>query len=173
MTIWCFSSFLKTFKKIEKNWSFCPPRIVNIFGSIHTCAHFSSKWFNFYILVVLKWKHDAFLHFRKLWKKKWSFRPQRTCRHLWLNSHMYTFFIEMSELLYFSCPKVKIWCFSSFSKTFQKIKKIEVFAHHGPVDIFGSIHTCAHFSSKWVTFFILTSYSYLSAFRTFVRFVLV
>ena len=87
----------KDFSKNRKNWSYCQPRPGDLFYSVHTCAHFPSKWSNFYILIVLG---------------------------------------------------VKIWWFSSFSKTFQKIKKIEVFANSGPGDLFGSIHTYAYFPSK-------------------------
>ena len=49
---------------------------------------------------------------------------------------MCPFFIEMSEFVYFSCPGVRIWGFSLFSKTFQKTEKIEVFTHHGPGELF-------------------------------------
>ena len=87
-------------------------------------------------------------------RKNWSFRPPWTCEFVWLNSHMCTFSIQMGAFLYFSCPRVKIWWFSSFSKTFQKIGNIEVFAHRWPGDLFGSFHTCAHFPSKWVNFYI-------------------
>ena len=155
--IWCFSSFSKT-SKIEKIEVFAYHGPVDILQSVHTCAHFSSIWVNSYILVVLKWKYDAFLHFQKIKKKSrknWCFRWPRTCRRFWISSHMCRFFIQMREILYFSCPEVKIWCSSSFLKTFQRIEKIEVFAHRGPVDILGSIHTCVYFSSKWVNFYIL------------------
>ena len=60
-------------------------------------------------------------------------------------SHMCTFLIQMCEFLYLSFAEVKIWCFPSFLKTFEKFEKIEVFAHCVPVDIFGSIHTCTIF----------------------------
>ena len=63
-------------------------------------------WASCYNVVVLEWKYDYFLHFRKLFKK-------------------------------------------------IKKKKIEVFAHRRPGDLYGSIHTCAQFSSKWAKFYIL------------------
>ena len=63
-------------------------------------------------------------------------------------------FIQMSDFLDVSCPGVKIWWFSSFSENFWQIKRIEVFAHHRPGDLFGSVHTGANFLSKWVNFYI-------------------
>ena len=51
----------------------------------------------------------------------------------------------MNEFLYFTCPEVKIWYFSSFSKTFKKLGKIEVFANRRPVDILAQsphVHIC-------------------------------
>ena len=100
-------TFFFIFENFSENWNFRPPRTCWHYGSIHTCPHYSSKWVNFYILIVLKWKYDVFLHFRKVFKK---------------------------------------W---------KKMEKIEFFPHHGPVDIFVSIHTCAHFPSKWVNLCIL------------------
>ena len=127
------------FSKIEKNEVFAHRGPVDIFGSIQTCAHLSSKWVNFYILHDLKWKYGSFLHFRKLFKKSKNLSPflaefrrvhifqanewififylslsenivlffkfslQLTSRYFWLNSHMCTFVIQMSEFLYFSC----------------------------------------------------------------------
>ena len=212
VSIWWFSSVLKTFRKIEKIEDFPQPGHVDIFVSIHTCAQISSKWVNFYILVVLKWEYDDFLQFWKLlgkskklkifpqhgpvdifylnshmclvfiemreflyfscpevriwWfssvlktfrkiEKNWRFFPPRPCRHFCLNSHMCTDFIQMSEFLYFSCPEVRIWWFSSVLKTFRKIEILKIFPHPGLVDIFVSIHTCAQISSKWVNFYIL------------------
>ena len=179
----CFSSILKTFRKIEKIEVFahCGPVDIFLLNSHQ-----------------MKWKYDGFLHFRKLFKKlkmlkfsptldlstdlaqfthvhiflrnEWFFCISKTFQKkrlkflssvdlstlFWLTSHMCTFFIQMSEFLYFSYPEVKISWFFSFSKTFQKIKKkIEVFAHRESVRIFASIHTCAHFSSKTVDFYIL------------------
>ena len=64
-------SFFELFTKSEK-LKFSPTvDLGNFFGSIHSCAHFPSKWVNIYILVVLEWEHEDFLHF-------WSIHPTRT-----------------------------------------------------------------------------------------------
>ena len=76
-----------------------------------------------------------FENFSKKLKKNWSFHPLRTMGPFWLISYMCTFFIQMSDFFYFSCPALKIWWFSGV--------------------LFVSIHTCAHFVSKWLIFFIL------------------
>ena len=261
--LWWFSSFSETFRKIEKIENFPHPGPGDPFRSFHTCAQISSKWVNFYILVVLMSNYDDFLHFRKLFEKSkklkifptpalgtlfahftiahrfhpnewififqlswcqimmiffifgnfsknqknWRFSPpwglfsliSHLCTDfiqmseflyfscsdvkLWwfssfsetfrkiektedfphpgpwgpfsLISHLCTDFIQMSEFLYFSCPDVKLWWFSSFSETFRKIEKIENFPHPGPGDPFRSFHTCAQISSKWVNFYVL------------------
>ena len=153
MIFFSFENFSKN-RKIE---DFPHPGHVDIFVSIHTCAQISSKWGNFYILVVLKWEYDDFLQFWKLFEKSKILKifPTLPCRHFCLNSHMCTDFIQMSKFLYFSCPEVRIWWFSSVLKTFRKIEKIEDFPHPRHVDIFVSIHTCAQISSKWGNFYIL------------------
>ena len=87
-------------------------------------------------------------------RKNWRFSPPRPWGPFLLISHLCTDFIQMSEFLYFSCPDVKLWWFSSFSETFRKIEKID-FPHPGPGDPFRSFHTCAQISSKWVNFYIL------------------
>ena len=151
--IWWFSSFSKTFRKIEEIDVFPHRGPRDLFGSIHTCVHFPSKWMNFYILDVLEWKYDDFRHFRKLWKnqKNWSFRPG-TPRDFFGSIHICAHFHPNER--FFRCPGVKIWWFSSFSENFWQIKRIEVFAHHRPGDLFGSVHTGANFLSKWVNFYI-------------------
>ena len=88
-------------------------------------------------------------------QKNWSFSPPRPLGHFLRISLFGSFFIQMSEFWYFTCPNVKIWCFPSVLKTFRKIEKIEVFPHPGPWDIFCAFHSLAPFSSKWVNFDIL------------------
>ena len=88
-------------------------------------------------------------------QKNWSFSPPRPLGHFLRISLFGSFFIQMSEFWYFTCPNVKIWCFPSVLKTFRKIEKIEVFPHPGPRDIFCAFHSLAPFSSKWVNFDIL------------------
>ena len=68
--LWWFSSFSQTFRKLEKKLKFFPtPGPGDPFRSFHTCGQISSKWVNFYILVVLMSNYDDFLHFRKLFEK--------------------------------------------------------------------------------------------------------
>ena len=142
--VWCFSSFSKSFQKIEN---------IEVF-SHHVHFLLNSHMWTFFIqmseLLYFSWlevKISYFSSFSKTFqkiKKNWSFCPSRTCRHFWLNSHMCTFFIQMSEFLYFSCPER---CFSSFSKTLQKIEKNWSFR---------PAWTCRHFwlNSHLCTFFI-------------------
>ena len=49
-------------------------------ANLHMCT-FSIQMSEFYILVVLEWKHDDFLRFENFSKNKknWSFHPPRTC----------------------------------------------------------------------------------------------
>ena len=155
--LWWFSSFSQTFRKVEKIEDFPHPGPGDPFRLFHTCAQISSKWVNFYILVVLMSNYDDFLHFRKLFenRKNWRFSPPRPWGPFSLISHLCPDFIQMSEFLYLSCPDVKLWWFSSFSQTFRKVEKIEDFPHPGPGDPFRLFHTCAQISSKWVNFYIL------------------
>ena len=67
--LWWFSSFSQTFRKVEKIEDFPHPGPGDPFRLFHTCAQISSKWVNFYILVVLMSDYDDFLHFRKLFHK--------------------------------------------------------------------------------------------------------
>ena len=67
--LWWFSSFSQTFRKIEKIEDFPHPGPGDPFSSFHICPQISSKWVNFYILVVLMSNYDDFLHFRKLFEK--------------------------------------------------------------------------------------------------------
>ena len=61
-----FLHFRKLFEKLE---DFPHPGPGDPFRSFHTCAQISSKWVNFYILVVLMSNYDDFLHFRKRFEK--------------------------------------------------------------------------------------------------------
>ena len=67
--LWWFSSFSQTFPQVEKIEDFPHPGPGDPFRLFHTCAQISSKWVNFYILVVLMSDYDDFLHFRKLFQK--------------------------------------------------------------------------------------------------------
>ena len=95
----------------------------NFFGSIHSSAHFPSKWVKLYILVVLEWEYEDFLHFRNFFKKSKKFKfflPTRTWgTFLALFTHV-PIFHPMKEFVYCSCPGVRIWGFSSFSKNVSK-----------------------------------------------------
>ena len=64
-----FLQFCKLFEKSKKIEVFPHPGPWDIFCAFHSLAPFSSKWVNFDILVVLMWKYDAFLQFRKLFEK--------------------------------------------------------------------------------------------------------
>ena len=55
---------------MEKNEDFPHPGPVDIFRSFHTWAQISSKWVNFYNLVVLMSNYVDFLHFQKNFKKR-------------------------------------------------------------------------------------------------------
>ena len=134
-----FLIFEKFFKKL-KSLKFSPTAdLGNFFSSIHSCAHFPSKWVNLYISVILEWEYEDFLHFSKTFQKNEKIEVFTNCgpgELFWLNSLMCPFSIQMSEFVYFSCPGVRIWGFSSFSETFLKIEKIKIFAHHGPGELF-------------------------------------
>ena len=137
MIFFIFENFSENRKKLK----FSPTAdLGNFLGSNHSCAHFPSKRVNLYILVVLEWGYDDFLHFRKLFRKSKKievFAHRGPGELFGVKSLMCPFSIQTSEFVYFSCPRVRIWWFSSFSKTFQKIEKIEVFAHRGPGELFG------------------------------------
>ena len=64
-----FLHFRKLFEEVEKIEDFPHPGPGDPFPLFHTCAQISSKWVNFYILVVLMSNYDDFLHFRKLFEK--------------------------------------------------------------------------------------------------------
>ena len=82
------STFLSQFTQVH---IFIPQWTYQHFGSIHICAHLSSKWVNLLILLDLKWKYDSFLHFRKLFLKKWKkkkmkFSPTVDLSSFWLKN---------------------------------------------------------------------------------------
>ena len=64
-----FLHFRKLFEKSKKLKIFPTPALGTLFPLFRTCAQISSKWANFYILVVLMSNYDDFLHFRKLFEK--------------------------------------------------------------------------------------------------------
>ena len=150
------------FENFSKNWknsSFCPTRTWgSFFGSIHSCAHFPSKWVNLYILVVLEWEYEDFLHFLNLFtkSKKLKFSPTvglgdffgsiRSCAHFpskWVNLYI----LVVLEWGYED--------FLNFLKLFKKSKKLKFSPTAVHVNFFGSIRSCAHFPSKWVNLYIL------------------
>ena len=144
--LWWFSSFSQTFRKIEKIEDFPHPGAGDPLRSFHTCAQISSKWVNFYILVVLMSNYDDFFIFANFSKtrKNWRFPPPRPWGPFSHVSHLCPDFIQMSEFLYLSCPDVKLWWFSSFSQTFWKLEKIEDFPHKGrPFSLIS--HLCPDF----------------------------
>ena len=59
---------------------FSPTADLSTFLAQFTHVQFSSKWVNFYILVVLKWKYDDFLQFQKLFKWQLIYFPANTQR---------------------------------------------------------------------------------------------
>ena len=156
--LWWFSSFSQTFRKMEKIEDFPHAGPGDPFRLFPTCAQISSKWVNFYILVVVMSNYDDFLHFRKLFenskKLKISptpgpgdpFRSFHTCAQIsskWVN--LYILVVLMSNYD----------DFLHFRKLFEKSKKLEDFPLPGPGEPFRSFHTCAQISSKWVNFYIL------------------
>ena len=137
--IWGFSSFLKTFQKIEKIEVFAHSGSGELFWlNSLMCPFFiqMSEFVYFSCPVVRIW---GFSSFSKTFQKVEKIEIFDHCgpgKLFWLNSSMYPFSIPMSEFVYISCPGVRIWGFSSFSKTFQEIEKIEVFSHSGPKERF-------------------------------------
>ena len=157
--IWGFSSFSKTFQKIEKIevYAHRGPGELFWFNSL-TCP-FSiqmSEFVYFSCPGVRIWGFSSFLKTFKKIEKIEVFARHRPGELFWLNSLMSPFSIQMSEFVYFSCPGVRIWRFSSFSKTFKKNPKKLKFSHTADMEnFFGSIHSSAYFPSKWVKLYIL------------------
>ena len=147
----------ENFSKNRKNWSFCPPWPWGPFSLIsHMSTEFiqMSEFLYFSCPDVILW---WFSSFSKLFEKskKLKFLPTPSLGTFFAHFTHEHRIHPMSEVLYFSCPDVRLWWFSSFSKTFRKIEKIEVFAHSGSGDLFRSFHAWAQNSSKWVNFYIL------------------
>ena len=152
-----FLHFWKLFKK-SKKLKFSPTAdLGNFFGSIHSCADFPSKRVNLYILVVLEWEYEDILHFRELFKKwkKFKFSPTadlgkllgsiQSCAHFpskWMNLYI----LVVLEWEYED--------FLHFQKLFKKSKKLKFSPTADQGNFFGSIHSCAHSSSKWVNLYI-------------------
>ena len=136
--LWWFSSFSQTFPQVEKIEDFPHPGPGDPFRLFHTCAQISSKWVNFYILVVLMSDYDDFLHFRKLFHKSKKlvvlmsnydedfphpgpgdpFRLFHTCAQIsskWVN--FYILVVLMSDYD----------DFLHFRKLFHKSKKLKIF----------------------------------------------
>ena len=168
-----FLHFRKLFKKLKK-LKFPPPPppppppdLGNFFGSIHSCAHFPSKWVILYILVVLEWEYEDFLPFLKLFKilKKLKFSPTADLgTFFWFNSHMGTFFIQMSECLYFSLSwnesMMIFFIFENFLK--KKSKKLK-FSPTADLGTFLAQFTHGHIfrPNEWMfIFFIVLEWKY-------------
>ena len=104
------------FSKNQKNWSFSPPRPLGHFLRISLFGSFFIQMSEFWYFTcpnVKIWCFPSVLKtFRKI-EKNWSFSPPRPLGHFLRISLFGSFFIQMSEFWYFSCPKVKIWCFPS------------------------------------------------------------
>ena len=74
-------------------------------------------------------------------QKNWSFSPPRPLGHFLRISLFGSFFIQMSEFWYFTCPNVKIWCFPS--ENFSKNRKNWSFSPPRP--FFCAFHSLAFF----------------------------
>ena len=98
-----FLQVLKTFRKIEKIEVFAHPGPRDIFFAFHSLASFSSKWVNFDILVVLKWKYDSFLQFWKLFEKskKLKFSPTPALGTFFLPFTLWHLFLPNEWILIF------------------------------------------------------------------------
>ena len=150
--------FQKLFKK-SKKLKFSPTvDLGNFFGSIHSCAHFPSKWVNLYILVVLEWEYEDFLHFRKLFKKskKLKFSPTSDLGNFFDSIHSCAHFPSKWVNLYIIVVlKWEYEDFLHFRKLFKKLNKLKFSPTADLGNFFGSILSFAHFPSKWVNLYIL------------------
>ena len=116
----------ETFQKIEKIEVFPHPGPRDIFFfAFHSLASFSSKWVNFDILVVLKWKYDSFLQFWKLFEKL-KFFAHPGPRYIFFAFHSLASF--SSKWVNFDILVVLKWKYDSFLqdwKLFEKSKKLK------------------------------------------------
>ena len=156
--IWGFSSFSKTFEKIEV-FAQCGPE--DLFWLNSLMCPFSiqmSEFVYFSCPGVRIWEFFSFSECSQKIEKIEVFAHCGPGELFWLNSLMCPFSIQMSEFVYFSCPGVSIWGFSSFSETFQKIEKIEVFAHRGTWGTFFAqfTHVPIFHPNEWICIFKLS-----------------
>ena len=144
----CFHHFKRLFGELKK---------LKIFPTFHKFAYFSSKWANIYISSVLWSTGGDLLKFFMTCEKNvilghftfslishpneqiftfqvscGQFSPTPAlCEKCHFGIHKFAYFSSKSYL-YFKCPVVNWWWFSSVLKTFQKVEKIEVFHDRGP-----------------------------------------
>ena len=153
-----FLHFHKLFEKAKKIEDFPQPGPGDPFRSFHTCAQISSKWVNFYILVVLMSNYDDFLHFRKLFEKwkKLKISPTPALGTLFACFTLVPRFHPNEWILYILVVLMSNYDdFLHFCKLFENSKKLKISPTPGPGDPFRSFHTCAQIWSKWVNFYIL------------------
>ena len=131
---WCFSSFWKTFWRVEKIESFHDPGPARkmSFWAFHKLAYFSPKWTNIYILSVLWSAGGSFHHFERLFgkSKKLKFFMTADLRE---KCHFWAF----HKLAYFSPKWTNIYIssvlgstdggFHQFERLFEKSKKLKIF----------------------------------------------
>ena len=132
-----------------------------ILCSFHKCSYFSSKWVNFYILVILLSYHDDFLPFKRLsrkWTKLKISIDDRGPVEKWdflLFSQMFILFIQMSGfyiLVVLLSYHDDFLHFKTLSREWPKLKYSN--DDRGPVEKcdFYCFYKCSYFSSKWVNF---------------------
>ena len=156
-----FISF-KDFPESKKNCSFSLTRtceIVVILGhfTFSLISHPNEQIFTFQVscgqLVVV------FIILRGILEcwKNWSFPPPQPClENVILGiSQICMFLIQMGKYLHFKCPVVNWWWISSVLKTFQKVKKTEVFHDRDLRENchFGAFHIFTYFSPKWANIY--------------------
>ena len=136
-----FLHFRKLFENSKKLKISPTPGPGDPFRSFHTCAQISSKWVNFYILVVLMSNYDDFLHFCKLFEKSKKledlphlspgkpFRSFHTCAQIsskWVNFYILVLLMSIYD------------DFHHFRKLFEKWKKLKI----SPTPALGTLFAC-------------------------------
>ena len=141
MKIWCFPSDLKTFWRIKKIEVFPHPGPRDIFCAFRSTTPF---WVYFDILVVLKWKYDAFLQIWKLFEvKKIEVFPHPGPRDIFCAFRSTTPFSP--KWVYFDILVVLKWKYDAFLqiwKLFEESKKLKFF----PTPALGTFF--AHFALR-------------------------
>ena len=136
-----FENFLRI-KKIEV---FPHPGPRDIFCAFRSTTPFSSKWVYFDILVVLKWKYDAFLQIWKLFEesKKLKFFPTPALGTFF--AHFALRLLFHPKWVYFDILVVLKWKYDAFLqiwKLFEESKKLKFF----PTPALGTFF--AHFALR-------------------------